>query len=100
MTGEAADLRVLTEYCDQLVNERTATANRVHTDLLWLRPGYQDQLPHLTHMAHLHAALELLSGERRRDRRSQGTFARRSRAAWSRPTTRDARWLSCDSVTG
>src|SRR5215210_126716 len=41
MTGEAADLRVLSEYRDQLVNERTATANRVHTDLLWLRPGYQ-----------------------------------------------------------
>ena len=39
MTGHAADLRVLTEYRDQLVNERTATANRVHTDLLWLRPG-------------------------------------------------------------
>jgi hypothetical protein len=30
MTGHAADLRVLTEYRDQLVNERTATANRVH----------------------------------------------------------------------
>lgn len=63
MTGQAADLRVLTDYRDQLVNERTATANRVHTDLLWLRPGYQHQLPHLTNMAHLHAALELLSGE-------------------------------------
>jgi hypothetical protein len=50
MTGQAADLRVLTEYRDQLVNERTATANRVHTDLLWLRPGYEHQLPHLTHM--------------------------------------------------
>jgi len=33
MTGQAADLRVLTEYRDQLVNERTATANRVHADL-------------------------------------------------------------------
>ena len=33
MTGEAADLRVLTEYRDQLLNERTATANRVQTDL-------------------------------------------------------------------
>jgi transposase len=31
MTGHAADLRVLSEYRDQLVNERTATANRVHT---------------------------------------------------------------------
>src|SRR5215207_2993380 len=63
MTGHAADLRVLTEYRDQLVNERTATANRVHTDLLWLRPGYQHQLPHLTNTAHLRAALELLSGD-------------------------------------
>ena len=63
MTGHAADLRVLTEYRDQLVTERTATANRVHTDLLWLRPGYQHQLPHLTNIAHLHAALELLSGD-------------------------------------
>ena len=63
MSGDAADLRVLTEYRDQLVNERTATANWVHTDLLWLRPGYQHQLPHLTNMAHLHAALELLSGD-------------------------------------
>jgi transposase len=40
MAGEAADLRVLTEYRDQPVDERTATANRVHTDLGWLRPGY------------------------------------------------------------
>lgn len=63
MTGHAADLRVLTEYRDQLVNERTATANRVHTDLLWLRPGYQHQLPHLTNISHLHAALQLLDGE-------------------------------------
>jgi transposase len=63
MTGQAADLRVLTEYRDQLVNERTATADRVHTDLLWLRPGYQHQLPHLTNTAHLHAAPELLNGD-------------------------------------
>jgi transposase len=54
---------VLSEYRDQLVNERTAAANRVHTDLLWLRPGYQHQLPHLTNISHLHAALQLLDGE-------------------------------------
>jgi Transposase len=63
MTWQAADLRVLTEYRDQLVNERTATANRVHTNLGWLRPGYRQQLPHLTNMAHLHTALQLLSGD-------------------------------------
>jgi transposase len=64
MTGHAADLRVLSEYRDQLVNERTATANRVHADLPWLQPGYQHQLPHLTNMAHLHAALKPVGSRR------------------------------------
>ena len=63
MTGNAADLRVLSEYRDQLVAERTVLANRVHTDLVWLRPGYQHRLPHLTHAAHLHAAVALLAGD-------------------------------------
>ena len=63
MTGAAADLRVLTEYRGQLVNERTAIANRVQTDLLWLRPGYQHQVPHLTNASHLRAALKLLAGD-------------------------------------
>jgi transposase len=58
-------LRVLTEYRDQLVNERTAIANRVHTDLGVAagRLPAPAQLPHLTNMAHLGAALELLSGD-------------------------------------
>jgi transposase len=63
MIGEAADLRLLTEYRDQLVTERTILANRVHVDLVWLRPGYHQQLPHLTNRTHLRAALELLAGD-------------------------------------
>jgi len=63
MTGPAADLRVLAEYRDQLVAERTATANRVHVDLLWLHPGYQDQLRHLTTKADLKAAAALLGDD-------------------------------------
>jgi transposase len=63
MVGEAADLRLLTEYRDQLVAERTALANRVHVDLVWLRPGYHHQLPHLTNRTHLRAALDLLAGD-------------------------------------
>jgi len=63
MIGEAADLRLLSEYRDQLVTERTALANRVHVDLVWLRPGYHHQLPHLTNRTHLRAALELLAGD-------------------------------------
>ncbi len=57
MSGLPAELRVLTDYRDQLVAERAATTNRVHTDLGWLRPGYQHQLPKLTSAAQLHAAL-------------------------------------------
>lgn len=63
MSGLAAELRVLTDYRDQLVAERTATANRVHTDLGWLRPGYQHQLPKLTSAAQLRAALALLADD-------------------------------------
>ncbi|WP_198410351.1 IS110 family RNA-guided transposase [Microlunatus flavus] len=63
MTGPAADLRVLSDYRDQLVAERTATANRVHVDLLWLHPGYQHQLRHLTTLSDLAAAEALLTGD-------------------------------------
>ena len=63
MEGLPADLRVLTDYREQLIAERTATANRVHADLGWLRPGYQRQLPRLTQPAHLRAALALLDGD-------------------------------------
>lgn len=63
MEGLPADLRVLMDYREQLITERTATANRVHTDLGWLRPGYQHQLPKLTNPAHLHAAVALLAND-------------------------------------
>ena len=33
MQGLPADLRVLTDYREQLIAQRTATANRVHADL-------------------------------------------------------------------
>ena len=60
MQGLPADLRVLMDYREQLIEERTATVNRVHTDLGWLHPGYQRHLPRLTSPAHLRAALALL----------------------------------------
>lgn len=63
MEGIPADLRVLMDYREQLITERTATANRVHTDLGWLHPGYQHQLPRLTSPTHLRAALALLGAE-------------------------------------
>jgi transposase len=63
MDGLPADLRVLMDYREQLITERTATANRVHIDLGWLRPGYQQQLAKLTNPAHLHAAVALLEAD-------------------------------------
>jgi transposase len=63
MTGLPAELRALNEYRDQLIAERTATANRIHVDLGWIRPGYQHRIPRLTSTVHLREALELLTGE-------------------------------------
>lgn len=63
MDGLPADLRVLMDYREQLIVERTASANRVHTDLTWLRPGYQHQLPRLTSPTHLRHALTLIAGD-------------------------------------
>ena len=63
MDGLPADLRVLMDYREQLIDERTATANRIHADLGWLRPGYQRLLPRLTQPAHLQAALALLEND-------------------------------------
>src|SRR4051794_16328173 len=63
MDGLPADLRVLMDYREQLIEERTAIANRVHTDLGWLRPGYQHRLPRLTSPSHLRAALALLEND-------------------------------------
>jgi transposase len=63
MDGLPAELRVLMDYREQLIDERTALANRIHTDLGWLRPGYQRDLPRLTQPAHLRAALALLEND-------------------------------------
>jgi transposase len=63
MGGLPAELRVLMDYREQLIAERTALANRIHADLGWLRPGYQRRLPRLTQPAHLQAGLALLEND-------------------------------------
>ncbi len=63
MDGLPADLRVLMDYREQLIAERTGIANRVHAELGWLHPGYQQRLPRLTSRSHVQAALQLLEND-------------------------------------
>lgn len=58
--GAAADLRALLDYREQLILERTATVNRLHAELLGLRPGYQANIPALGLKWQVSAALDLL----------------------------------------
>lgn len=51
--GEAADLRALSDYRENLITERGELTSRVHADLLGLFPGYQEQITTQTGKAHL-----------------------------------------------
>lgn len=55
-----ADLKLLSDYRDQLVCARTQLANRVHRDLVILRPGYQRLVPNLVGAKHLSRAASLV----------------------------------------
>lgn len=58
--GPTADLRALLDYRQDLIDERTALANRVHAELGGLKPGYQATIPTLTSRVRVRAALALL----------------------------------------
>jgi transposase len=57
------DLRLLVDYREQLLGERTRIANRVHADLVALRPGYQQQLPELRSQRATGLVRRLLAGQ-------------------------------------
>ncbi|MGI8478661.1 MAG: IS110 family transposase, partial [Gaiellaceae bacterium] len=57
------DLKLLCDYRLQLLAERTRIANRVHVDLVSLRPGYERTLPRLDSLPRLQAAERLLAKE-------------------------------------
>jgi transposase len=59
----AEDLRLLVDYREQLLGERTRIANRVHADLVALQPGYQQQLPELRSQRAAGLVRRLLAGQ-------------------------------------
>ncbi|HEX6490608.1 MAG TPA: transposase, partial [Gaiellaceae bacterium] len=60
----ARDLKLLCDYRQQLIGERTRTANRLHVDLVSLQPGYERRLPRLDSLPRLETAERLLAKER------------------------------------
>jgi transposase len=66
------DLKLLCDYRAQLLAERIRTANRLHVDLVSLRPGYEKQIRNLDSGVRLERAERLLAG----DERVQATLAR------------------------
>ncbi len=61
--GDVEDLRVLVRYRRELRAERNRQANRLHADLVQLRPGYQRRIGRLTTERNLDRARRLLAGD-------------------------------------
>jgi len=72
-TALLVDPKLLVDYRDQLVHARTQVANRVHADLVVIRPGYEQVVPNLRAKRHVAKARSLLS----RDRSVQAELVRR-----------------------
>ena len=60
-TGWSRSVRELVDYREQLVGERTRCANRLHADLVELRPGYQVEIKNLVSKRYLARAEQLLA---------------------------------------
>jgi transposase len=73
LDSRSRDLKLLCAYRVQLVGERNRAANRLHVDLVSLRPGYEKRIPRLDSGARLARAERLLAG----DQSVQAQLARR-----------------------
>jgi transposase len=63
-TALLADLKLLVDYRDQLIQARTQVANRVHANLVVIRPGYEQMVPNLRARRHVIKARSLISRDR------------------------------------
>ena len=61
-SGLTEDLKLLVDYCDQLVGEPTRPANRAHADLAIAHPGYQSQCRDLRSRPAIEHAHHILGG--------------------------------------
>lgn len=59
-----ADLKLLCDYRDQLKRARTQVQNRLHIDLVILRPEYAEKIPNLRAKKHQAEAIKLIRGDR------------------------------------
>lgn len=59
----AEDLKLLSDYRDQLRRARTQLTNRIHKDLVVIRPGYQKQIKDLTGVRVMKKVLDLIDGD-------------------------------------
>jgi transposase len=61
--GISRDLKLLVDYRDQLIHERTRVQNRLHADLTILLPGYRRHVPRLVTRSQLLGARRILKNQ-------------------------------------
>jgi transposase len=64
LSGIFEEMKLLVDERKSLVQRKTQLVNRVHSDLVILRPGYHHALPKLTRKCHIAKAKRLVRGDR------------------------------------